>query len=301
VLGYTPIKTACATCQTPDDKIPKTSKLPSKKCLIRQCVDKTGIDNCAYCSRFPCGTLKDTAGLWNRKSIETRLGQQISEDQYHKFVEPFEGLTRLEGIRSSLKSDQIVEPAKATESKMKTVEFPKNLQQDVASFKAVHKLLTNIQNSDFGLKDSDTFAQMHKLEKQKMHVLRFLWILASHGKLEKENTTLVIDAQTYMNNRGQEKNLAMRTFVENVVFKNLSQFGVDSELVPLNDAKNEQITTGTGYLRKNGWLLKIWFMKKTGGADLLKALQNYAKKLDKKYGSKAFRVFQQADMTVLSK
>ena len=34
ILGYTPIKTACVTCQTPDDQIPKTSKLPSRKCLI---------------------------------------------------------------------------------------------------------------------------------------------------------------------------------------------------------------------------------------------------------------------------
>ena len=188
VLGYTPIKTACATCQTPDDEIPKTCKLPSKNCLIRQCVDKSEIENCAYCSRFPCDTLKATADLWTRKKIETKLGKQISEEQYHKFVEPFEGVTRLEGIRASLKPDEIVEPAKASETRTKIVEFPKNFpHEDATGFKAVHKLLATIQDSDFGLKNADTFAQMHKLQKQKMHVLRFLWIMANYGKIEEEN------------------------------------------------------------------------------------------------------------------
>jgi hypothetical protein len=35
ILGYMPIKTPCSTCQTPDAKIPKESKLPNRKCLIR--------------------------------------------------------------------------------------------------------------------------------------------------------------------------------------------------------------------------------------------------------------------------
>ena len=30
IVGYMPIKTACVTCQIPDDQIPITSKLPSK-------------------------------------------------------------------------------------------------------------------------------------------------------------------------------------------------------------------------------------------------------------------------------
>jgi hypothetical protein len=53
ILGYMPIKTPCVICQTSDAEIPKGSKLPSKKCLIRVCVDKTGVVNCSYCARFP--------------------------------------------------------------------------------------------------------------------------------------------------------------------------------------------------------------------------------------------------------
>ena len=98
ILGYMPIKTPCVTCQTPDEKIPKTSKLPNKKCLIRQCVDKSRVENCAYCSLFSCYTLKATAGLWNRESIEAKLSSPISEETYRSYVEPFKGLKRLAAI-----------------------------------------------------------------------------------------------------------------------------------------------------------------------------------------------------------
>jgi hypothetical protein len=103
ILGYMPIKTACVTCQTPDSKIPKGAKVPFRNCLIRQCVDRAGIRNCAYCSRFPCDSVKATGGVWNRKKIEEKLGTSLSKEEYHAFVEPFEGLARLETIRASLK------------------------------------------------------------------------------------------------------------------------------------------------------------------------------------------------------
>ena len=302
ILGYMPIKTPCVTCQTPDEKIPKTTKLPNKKCLIRQCVDKTGLVNCAYCSRFPCDTLKATAGAWNRESIEAKLGASISEEDYHSFVEPFEGLNRLEAIHASLKPTEIVEPAKIPTSKTRIVEFPDNLlfKEDIASFKAVHNLLVTIENSSFGLKNPDTFAQRHKLEKQKAHILRFLWILGNYGKFEKENSThLVVDAETYYANRGKEKTLAIWSFVEDVVFKVLVNFRVCCERVTLKGVKTEDLTTGTGYLRKKGWVMRMSFEEKIGDIATLKALQTYANDLDKKFASRAFQRFREADMTIL--
>jgi len=302
ILGYMPIKTSCVTCQTPDAEIPKTSKLPSRKCLIRQCVDKTGVANCAYCSRFPCDTLKQTAGLWNRKSIEAKLGITLSEEDYNSFVKPFEGISRLEPIRSSLKSDEIVEPAKVSISTTEIVDFPESLplKKETVSFKAVHSLLSAVERSSLGLRDTDTFAQQHKLEKQKAHILRFLWILGNYGKFEKEKGTyIVVDAGTYLANRGKEKTLSIWSFVEAVVFKNLSTFGVSCEGVALKGVKNEDLTTGTGYLRNRGWVIRMAFDEKIGGTATLKALQTYAKRLDEEYGSKAFRRFRDADMTVL--
>jgi hypothetical protein len=302
ILGYMPIKTPCVTCQTPDDKIPKTSKLPNKRCLIRQCVDKTGVVNCAYCSRFPCDTLKATAGVWNRESIESKLGASLSEEEYHSFVEPFEGLSRLDAIRASLNPDEIVEPAKGVASKTRIVDFPKHLslKEEMGSFKAVHDLLVTIDHSSLGLKDTHTFAQQHKLENRKAHILRFLWILANYGKFGKENSPhLVVDAETYTDNRGKEKTLSIWSFVEDVVFKVLAEFGVCCECVALKGVKNEALTTGTGYLRKRGWVMRMSFEEKIGGTAALKAIQTYAKKLDKKYGSRALQRFRDADMTVL--
>ena len=299
ILGYMPIKTPCVTCRTPDAKIPKESRLPNRKCLIRRCVDKSGVENCAYCARFPCDTLKATAVAWNRETIEAKLGTPLSEEKYHSFVEPFEGIKRLKAIRASLKPNEIVEPAKAAVSKTKLFDFPDNIaNQDADSFKAVHSLIANLARSSLGLQDTDTLAQQHKLESQRAHVLRFLWIIGNHGKFEKDHC-LVVDAETYIDNRGGEKSLAIWSFVETFVFKVLREFGVNCELVTSEGVAIEDLTTGTGYLRKKGWVIEVSFEEKVGGAAALKALQTYVRRLDRKYGAKAFRRFREADMQVL--
>jgi len=301
ILGYMPIKTPCLTCQTPDSRIPKGSKLPPRKCLIRQCVDKTGVANCAYCSRFPCDTVKATGDVWTRKKIEEKLGAPISEEEYHAFVEPFEGISRLEALRASLSPEQILEPAKAPAFETKIVDFPENLplsKDEKASFKAVHKLLSVIKHSSLGLTDTDTFAQQHRLESRKAHVLRFLWILGRYGKLEK-SAYLVVDAKTYEANRGSEKSLAIWSFVKDTVFKVLSEFGVRCERVALEGVKEEDLTTGTGYLRSKGWVMKMLFDEKIGGVATLKALQTYTRRIDEKYSKKAFQHFSDADMQIL--
>lgn len=277
ILGYMPIKTPCVTCQTPDEKIPKASKLPSRKCLIRQCEDKAGVPNCAYCSRFTCDTLTETASAWNRKTIEEKLGEPLSEEAYRSFVEPFEGLRRLQDIRSTLEPNEIVEPAKSITSSTEIVKFPTNLKDGVA-FKAVHKLLANLESSSFGLKKAGTFAQQHKLENQKAHVLRFLWVLGNYGK--PENEYLVVDAETFLSNRGKEKKLAILSFVEDAVFRVLSDFGICCELVASEGVKKGDLTTGTGYLRKKGWVIKMSFEPKVGGKTA-RSTSNVCKKIGK--------------------
>jgi len=303
ILGYMPIKTPCLTCQTADSEIPKGSKLPNRKCLIRQCVNKTGIANCGYCSRFPCDTVKATGGIWTRENIEEKLGTSISEEEYHLFVEPFEGISRLEAIRASLNPEEIVEPAKSPISETRIVDFPENLalsKEETASFKAVHKLLATIKHSSLGLQDTDTFAQQNKLLDRMAHVLRFLWILGRYGKFEKDkNAHLVVDAGTYEAHRGSEKTLAIWSFVKETVFKVLSEFGVCCERVALKGVKEEDLATGTGYLRSKGWVITMSFAGEIGGTSALKALQTYARKLEEKCGKKAFQHFSDANMQIL--
>jgi len=185
----------CFLCQTPDKEIPKGAKLPSRNCLVRQCVDKIGVENCAYCSHFPCDQVKDVSGAWNRKKIEEKLGSPISEEDYHHFVEPFEALSRLEAVRASLKPEDIVEAAKVPPLKIRVVDFPKNVlfsKEETEAFKTVHKLLVAIKRSSLGLKDVDTFAQQQRLKRRMPHFLRFLWILGRFGDFKKENGACLV-------------------------------------------------------------------------------------------------------------
>jgi len=302
VLGYMPIRIACVTCRTPDERIPKESKLPNRKCMIRQCVDKTGVANCAYCSLFPCDTMKATAGAWNRKSIEGKRGESLSDEEYRAFVEPFEGVDRLSTIRASLKPEEIVNPAKVAVCEAITADFPIDLpfsKEEIVAFKAVHSLLVDLQHSSFGLRTTDAFAQQRELEKRRLFVLRFLWIFGCFGKMEEKSENLNIDANTYLLNRGNEKKLAIWPFVEETVFDVLGKFGVLCKRVALKGAKQEDLATGTGYLRGKGWIMKMSFSEQTGGTKALKALQIYARILDEKHGKKAFQHFSEADMQVL--
>jgi hypothetical protein len=304
ILGYMPIKTPCVTCQTPDDKIPKGTKLPNRRCLIRQCVDKTGVANCAYCFRFPCDTLKATAGVWDRKAIEEKHGSPLSEEDYHVFVEPFEGTSRLEVIRASLKPEEIIEPAKISTAETKVVDFPENLpfsKEETVALKAVHGLLASLQRASLGMQDADTFSQHHKLEDRKAHVFRFLWMLGRYGKFEKgKKTHLVIEARTYIANRGSEKTLAIWAFLKGTIFSVLSEFGVTCERVALEGVKEENLTTGTDYLRYTGWIIRMSFDEKIGGPAALEALQAYTRRIDEMYGKKAFQYFRDADMRIFT-
>ena len=148
-----------------------------------------------------------------------------------------------------------------------------------------------------GLSDTDTFAQHHKLENLRVHVMRFLWILGAYGKFEKEKSAnLVVDAKTYVANRGSQKTLAIWSFVKDTVFRVLSEFGVCCERVALKGVKKEDLVTGTGYMRSKGWIMTMYFEDEIGGAATLKAMQEYAQRLEKEHGKKAFKHFRNANM-----
>jgi len=83
--------------------------------------------------------------------------------------------------------------------------------------------------------------------------------------------------------------------VKDVIFKILPEFGVHGELVPLI----KRWKTEMEVLRQQGWTMKMSFDESVGGVAALKALQTYTRKLDEKYGERAFRYFQNGDMRVL--
>jgi hypothetical protein len=298
-----PIKTPCLTCRTTDADLPKGAKLPNRKCLIRQCVERAGVVNCAYCARFPCDTVTATGAAWTREAIEAKLGTPIADEAYRTFVAPFEGIRRLKAIRATLKPGAIKEPARIAPAEPRTADFPAQLpfsKEETAAFRAVHTLLATVNRSSLGLRDTDTFAQQHRLESRRAHVLRFLWILGRHGRVEEEGRPhLAVDAEAFEANRGSEKTLAIWSFVKATVFPVLSELGIHGARVALPGVKEETLVTGTGYLRSKGWIMTMAFDETIGGTALLKALQTYTRALDAKYGTKAFRHFAAVNMQIL--
>jgi len=87
--------------------------------------------------------------------------------------------------------------------------------------------------------------------------------------------------------------------VKDTVFKVLSGFRVHYERAALKGVKEEDLMTGTGYLRSKGWVMKTSFAERIGGAAALKALQTYTRRLDAEHGKKAFQHFSNADMQIL--
>jgi hypothetical protein len=304
VLGYSPTTNVfqnCVGCQTPDEEIPEGAKIPLRNCLVRKCVDALGIENCAYCSRFPCGYIQMRGTEWNRENIEAKHGS-LSEEDYRLFVEPFEGLDHLIAVRKTISPEQIVQAITVPSLKMKVVDFPEVislLEEEKTAFGKLHTLLLSIKQSPLGLEDTDIYAQQQRLKKRMDILFRFLWICGRYGTYKRENDHIKVDSVTYMDNRESEKALGDWKVVKDVVFKTLCEFGIHCKRILSAEGKNGGGETPGGYLRKEGWYMIMSLNDSRQG--VLKALQTYANLLEKTYGKKAFAYFKNLDMHVLTR
>ena len=67
-------------------------------CRIRKCAMINGIENCAYCSGYPCEELTKTHSvqkIYNREDFIKKTGKEITETDYRRFIEPYAGLCHL--------------------------------------------------------------------------------------------------------------------------------------------------------------------------------------------------------------
>jgi hypothetical protein len=303
ILGYTPTEKPCLLCLTPDEKISKKDATHwharfRKGCQVRKCVTNMGIKNCAYCSRFPCDFEQTHGGTWTREAYEKMHGRPMTEEEYHKYIEPFEAVNRLERIRAELGPEEIVDAPTLPLLKAKVVDFPASLSGPQATeFKQVHLVLKTLKESTLAGVDGDLAVQQQRLKNRVRYLFRFLSIFAIHGQLEETNgKALVVDPETYKDNRGSETGLMSLSRLENVIFPNLAKAGIETEIVEL--AKDWKVPTG--YLRIRGWEMKLAFAKEIGGLASLKAFQTFGKKLNEKYGKRVFRFFKDVDMRLLT-
>lgn len=303
ILGFTPTEKPCMLCLTPDEKISKDvthwHARFRRGCQVRKCVTNMGIKNCAYCSRFPCAFEKAHAGTWTRENFEKIHNRPFPDEEYHTFIESFEALKRLERIRATLKPNEIVEAITVPPLRMKVAEFPDALSDlQFEPFKQVHTLLSKLKQSTLAVEDADLAPQQYRLKKRVKHFLRFLWIFAASGYLKETDTGyLVVDAETFHANRGSETGLTTWSYLEHTISPALAKFGMQVDLVELA----KEWKTPMGGLRKAGWEIRLSFTNKIGGLASLKAFQTFGKKLQEKYGKRAFRYFADVDMQLLAK
>jgi hypothetical protein len=293
-IGYTPMKITCQTCMTPDEELEKGVPVPTRSCLIRKCTIYNGIDNCAYCSRYPCSQIKshitsDTDPPWyDKECIKEKLGEEFSEENYEKYLSPFFGLKHLDEIHGRLKESQIVDPKPPPPLKHRIVNFPEGLENP--EVKILHKTLSHLFKSDLGLEDFDVYAGNERWKNRRRSLATVFWTLGKSGTIK--DGVLKVSAEKYMKEK-HTKAPTMKQYFD-IYSKILKKQGIKLQFIPLSAEDEYQVPMG--YLRNKGWAIEMSFNKKAGGEPALAALRKYIKKLEKKYGKRAFSYFSKLDM-----
>lgn len=267
-------------------------------CHIRKCAFENDIENCAYCSLYPCDEVKDlhiTFAPDFKEKVEKRLGENIPHRDYLNFIKCYEGIQYLDNIRKKLNKREIVEFKKFS-IKSKLVPFPEDVKKkDRLAYKSLYTLIEKINGPVDGL----SFAERESLKKKRPMILTLLWTFGIYGKFNKDDDKfLTIDSLDYAKEKNQSFHYRLMDY-----FILLKDYGVNLKLTPLTE---EGWITPTGGLRvkigRKGepiWVMTLSFGSNVGGKDSLIALSEFSKKLLSKHGKKAFKQFSKADMEVL--
>lgn len=69
-------------------------KLIDKACPVRPCVIEKGLQNCAACDAYICEKLKERLVIF--EEVKQRMRNDIPEDDYFYFIQPYENKRRLD-------------------------------------------------------------------------------------------------------------------------------------------------------------------------------------------------------------
>jgi hypothetical protein len=289
----------CHGCQTPTEKLAKDVGVHNylRGCLARKCALYNGIENCAYCSRFPCYQIESMSQIYNREAVEERLGEPVPEDAYEKYLEPFQGMRHLEKIRSELEDTEIVEMKPVTEKKGKITSFPEGIKsEDRDSYREIHSLITGVSESSLALSDIDTFAVSEQLKKRRKGVFQLLWVLGLYGAVK--GNEMELDSISYFENKFREMPSTLSSMHQ--YFEILQSFGLRGELVSLNEG---EWLLPSGFLRSRARKSRdpVWEMhftyRKPG---FFKNLKHYTEALYDKSQNRGLIQFRKADMRILT-
>ncbi|MFC1537895.1 DUF3795 domain-containing protein [Candidatus Latescibacterota bacterium] len=269
-------------------------------CIVRRCALRNGVENCAFCSNFPCDELKhvhEGQSSDYRKKIETRIGKKIPEQDYLAFVEPYEGIRHLEELRATINSEDIIDITPLT-LKTKLIDFPedlplpKNLKD---SYMSLHRILSNINIP----LENISFARRETEKKRRTHRMRLLWTFGLLGQMKSgQKSDLIIDSVNYYKIKNQCQYSVLKD-----CFNDLKKADIHGKLVPLveNEWMNSRgvMRMKTGKKNEPAWIIELSFGKKAGDFSTVGALQSYCRGLQDKYGDTAFKFFSKADMNVV--
>ena len=240
-----------------------------KGCRVRKCAQHYNLTTCAQCSAFPCEEVpKVSLDTGYRGKQEVRLGQDINEQDYNKFIEVYEGIKHLKEIR---KADEIVEIETHNYSP-RVVAFPENLNED---YRGLHDFI-----SDLGKASDVPFVMINVLKNRRKELLKTLFAFGIKG--EKVEDGLELSSESYYSMKLPK----MKDKLEENLVK-LEKYGIKGEIVAISD----DFLTPTGGLRSRGWKARI-----CGNEFLLDSLYQYSQIMEKEYGSNGFRYFCSGNM-----
>lgn len=73
--------------------------LIDQACPVRPCVIEKNLANCSQCEQYVCEKLADRIVTY--QEIRTEVNEEIPEDDYVCFIQPYENKKRLDAIRAS--------------------------------------------------------------------------------------------------------------------------------------------------------------------------------------------------------
>ena len=81
----------CEGCMTDNPK------LIDNNCPVRLCVIEKELHNCSECDHYICGSLEERLVEYDK--VKNKYGSDISDDDYHNFIKPYENKIRLDAFR----------------------------------------------------------------------------------------------------------------------------------------------------------------------------------------------------------
>ena len=282
---------ACDGCSLPDSER-NTYYL---NCKVRKCCIENGMDNCAYCSIFPCRELESVHSMQliqSKEDFTSLTGKDINEADFVKFIEPYAGLQHLNEIRKNLSKSEIKDYKEFT-LKNKSSKLPADLSLNDDNgghgLKRIYNLLTSL-----AIRSNVSYAEYMTLRAKREQLLKMLMAFGIFGIIVKAGSdSLELDGEVYLAQKLPGMYHKLLEYLDE-----LKQYHISGEIIVL-DPKTWQ--TPTGGLRRKGWKIRISFGDSSPDSADLRVFKNYMMKLHQKYGKNTYRYFNIADLTVMKR